>query len=315
MRCSVRLLTSMENEDKLVGQSPALKADGTKPKVEQLKKDIYALSAQLKKLGEEKETRYKEKEGVEKKLNTLIQRAKDIRERKLDIDRNISKLKKEREELNSETKLMFSKFNQLKRNILNSQKPGSRPQEKVSSPAEIKERIEAIKYSIETEGLSFEREQRYMDSIRRLQQKLDDINLEEEKNKQLRDFKKKILEKKSRADHIHTNIQKIAKESSAIFEELTQLSGHISKSREKKSSLQATLKDLKSQIDELNQKLGEILKEWSTVTSESLAWEARESAAAIAQRTQQIMEKLKAKKKLTKEDILLMQRRQGKENR
>ncbi len=283
--------------------------EDVKSKLEQLKKEIQSLSTELKQLGEQKETKYKEKERVELNLNSFIKKARELKDKKVEIDKNIKELKKNRETLNKEIKQMFSKFNQLKKKILGPQKVDKRRgKDSTTSPAEIKKQIEAIRYSIETEGLSFDREQKYMEHIKRLQQKLGEINAEEEKNKQLRDFKKEILTKKKNADSFHEEIQKFAKESTNIFKELTQLSKDISKSKEQKASLQIVLRNLKSEIDKLNQKLSEILKEWSSITTESIAEEAKESLAAVAARTEQVMEKLKTKKKLTKEDILLMQR-------
>ncbi|MEM4248401.1 MAG: hypothetical protein QXH80_03960, partial [Candidatus Nanoarchaeia archaeon] len=124
-------------------------------RLEQLKKEIHDLSTQLRQLGEDKEKKYKEKENIDKALNSFIKVAKELRDKKAEIDKKVRELKAQREILNHELKDMFAKLAEAKK-ALPERKKGPVVRE---NPNLIKKQIEAMQYSIETEGLSFEREQ------------------------------------------------------------------------------------------------------------------------------------------------------------
>ena len=78
--------------------------DAIKKEAVDLKKDIHILSSELKKLGSEKEFNYQKKNKIETLLKENIQKAKDLREIKKDIDSKIKKLKGK-----TQTRLLFFK--------------------------------------------------------------------------------------------------------------------------------------------------------------------------------------------------------------
>jgi len=266
-----------------------------KPKTDVLRQEIRELSSKLKELGIEKETCYKEKIDLDKKLNSLIKTAKDLRAKKIKIDENIKSLKVKREKSNNELKTMFSTLSAIKQKLGIGQKHGPR-----ESLDDIRKQIEAIQFTIQTEALSFDREKKYMEQIKKLKVKIKDLGEEEAKFIELTTFKKKLKKKKDEADSVHDNIQKIATESSGLFKDLTEYSKNIANTKKQKNSLQKKLKNLKIQIDKLNQNLGTLLKDWSEISSKS---------PIIPDKTKTIMDKFKKKKRLTTDDILMLQRR------
>ena len=266
-----------------------------KPKIESLRKEIRELSSKLKELGTKKENHYKEKNDLDKKLNSLIKTAKELRTKKTEIDTEVKSLKAEREKSNTELKTMFSKLAEIKQKLGIGQKQGAR-----ESSEDIRKQIEAIQFTIQTEALSFDREKNYMERIKKLKLKLKEIGDDEAKFTELTEFKKNLNKKKEEADAIHANIQKIANESSGLFNELTGYSKNIADVKKQKNSLQKQLRILKVQIDKLNQKLGTLLKDWSEVSSKS---------PILPDKTKDIMDKFKKKKRLTTEDILMLQRK------
>jgi len=270
-------------------------------KLEQLKKGIHDLSTQLRQLGEEKEKKYKEKETIDKNLNSYIKTAKDLRDKKADIDKKVREMKAQREILNKELKAMFAKLAEAKKNLMPVSDKKKGPRE---SSGQLKKQIDAMQYAIETEGLSFEREQTYMDKIKRMKLKLDEIEKEGAGFRDFKLLKDEINKKKTAADAVHAEIQKLAVESSSIFKELSAKSEGISKAKQEKLALQEGLKGRKSEIETLNQQLSDTLNEWSKVSKET-------APAAISRKPEDVMGKLKSKKKLTKEDILIMQRSMG----
>ncbi|MBD3262840.1 hypothetical protein GF374_00480 [Candidatus Woesearchaeota archaeon] len=266
-----------------------------KLRIDKLRKDIRELSSKLKKLGIEKEKTYKEKNNLEKELGSLIKKAKETRDEKTKIDTEIKTLKEQREKSNKELKAMFSKLSKIK------QKLGLGKKNHKKSSAKIRKQIDAIEFSIQTEVLKFEREKKYMAHIKALKQELKDIEAEESKYKDLVDFKKEISKTKQNADAIHEKIQNIAQKSSDLFENLTKYSKKITDTKKRKNELQKKLKKIKSEINRLNQKLGESLKDWS-----------KTSPAPVPVKDINIMDKFKKKKRLTTEDILMLQRKVSK---
>ena len=92
--------------------------------------------------------------------------------------------------------------------------------------------------------------------------------------------------------------------SSVIFEQLATKSEEISGAKTEKNIIQDNLKKLKVQIDELNDSLADMLNKWSSIAPEDKKpLEKEEHVEPI-----HVMDKLKKKKKLTKDDILILQR-------
>ena len=267
-------------------------------KLEQLKKGIHDLSTELRQLGEEKEKKYKEKENIDKNLNYYIKTAKDLRDKKVDIDKKVRELKAQREILNKELKAMFAKLAEAKKSLMPVSDKKKGPRE---SSGQLKKQIDAMQYAIETEGVSFEREQTYMDKIKRMKIKLDEIEKEGAGFRDFKLLKDEINKKKAAADAVHAEIQKLAVESTSIFKDLSLKSEGISKAKQEKLALQEGLKGRKSEIETLNQRLSDTLNEWSKVSKEV-------APVTVSRKPEDVMGKLKSKKKLTKEDILILQR-------
>lgn len=274
---------------------------GSALSVEELKREIQLLSSRLKRLGEQKEKEYHKKEDLDKRLRNDIQDAKNLREEKKEIDIKISELKKKREEFNNNIKEKFSNLAQLRQKYDSEAKKKGFRFNDISS---IKKEIESMQFAIQTEALSFEREKMYMEKIKRLKHTLVDLEAEEQSFKELADFKAKIREEKKEADAIHEEVQKLAAQSSTIFEQLAAKSVFISSTKRDKSQLQEVLRGLKVQIDELNQKLGEFLKSWSSISAQAGVQQDKIST----QKATDVLDKFKKKEKLTKEDILILQR-------
>ena len=271
-------------------------------KVEQLKREISSLSQQLKHVSEEKEDKYKEKDAIDKKLNSLVKSAKDLRDKKKAIDVKIKALKEKRGTLNSDISPMFAKLRDLRTKVMPvEQKERHRP------PAIIRKQIEELEMKIQTEAPSFEREKKFMAQLKLLKAELKAIKGEEAGFSELRSFRDSIKTKKSDADNIHEEIQTLAKESTEIFRQLTEKSQVIEAVQNDRDAIKAVLTDYKAKIEEMNSKLEDILKQWSAVSKQPLP-ELSELQATLKQKAAQAEEKLKSGGKLTKEDILAMQR-------
>ena len=263
--------------------------EAEKQNIDELKKKIEQNSVELKKINEEKENKYKEKNKLDKLLFSFIKKANEIRDKKKRTDTDIYQLKISRKGLNSELKNLFSKFKVIKQD--------RRP--KGSGAEQLKKQIATIQFSIETEALSFEREKSYMEKINQLKSQLSEIE-KTSANGNPKEFKRGLFDKKKIADETHEKIITLATESSKDFENLTDLSKKISDIKKKKSELQNSLKDYKEKIDSLNQTLENCLQEWAKVAPMD---------ASIKKPEVDVISRLKDKRTLTKDDILELQRK------
>lgn len=264
-----------------------------------LRKEIQTISANLKELGGQKEEHYQKKNTLDKQLNSLISKAKELKERKAELDKEIQGLKASREEANQ-------KFNQTMSDISTAKRERRNQQIQPSGP--IRKQIKDLEYNMQTEALSFKKEKEIMDKIRKLKVELNTILKAEQELKQSTASYKDAKGIKTQADDIHLQIQKKALESSQIFQELTQLSQDIANIKAQRNTVQLVLKNLKQQISQMNHKLSRILKDWSGVADKVVMGTARRGFSALHKKTEEVKEKLKSKKKLTTDDILLLQR-------
>ena len=256
------------------------------PDIETLRKQISVLGNELEKLGREKESIYQEKKSAEKFLSNSITAAKESKAKKASIDEQIRAKKVIRTQLNKELKA--SKISGGEKNT----------RQKGESSQQIKKQIEAMQFSIETEGLSFEREQVYMTRIKQLKAKLAEMN-------PVVEAKPDLAEKKTLADSAHNEVQKLAEQSAALFEELTKRAQEIDKYKAQRAALQEKLKALKLEIDAANIRLSEQLNVWLETTRSMPEKALIEPQAETAE---SIITKFKNAKRLTKEDILKLQR-------
>jgi uncharacterized coiled-coil DUF342 family protein len=260
---------------------------GTSSDIEKLRHQIAFLGRELEALNNSKELSYREKSDFDNLLSTTIAEANELKAKKKITDDEIKRKKQLRTDLNKELKAYSTK--------LKSQKAtGSKAKGKLS-PDMVKRQIEAMQYAIETEGLSFEKEILYMDRIKRLKAEIVALAPIEAESKEL-------SAKKVQADTAHIEIQKLATESTKGFELLTSKAKAIIEAKAARVKVQVKLKDLKAQIEFKNQELAEALSQWLSITKDMAPEISAEAAEA------EFINKFKNSKKLTKDDILKLQR-------
>ena len=268
-----------------------------------LKKEIQNISFKLKELGGQKEEHYKQKNSLDKTLSNLISRAKELKDKKREIDKEIHKLKKERDAANKQYNKTISEFKSAQK-----ERRELKRKQNITPSSELRNQIKALEYKIQTEAVSFKKEKQIMDQIRKIRAELKNSLAQEEKFNSRTDFNRTKNAKKN-ADKIHAKIQKLANESSQIFDELTKLSKDISDIKAKRNTVKLVLNGLKMQIRQMNRNLAKILKDWSGIADKVVFQPARKGIDLLLhKKTEEVKDKLKKKKKLTTDDILLLQR-------
>ncbi len=272
-------------------------------KISQLRKEIQLLNNSLKDLNNKKEDKYKEKVDLDERLNSLIKSAKDLKEQKEVLNKEVKELKQKREVENKVVRELLTKLNDIKQD-----KRTEFRKSNSLSISQIREKIKNIEFIIQTQAISFDREKKYMTSLRELKAKEKEVSEFEKGFSDLSGLKAQIKTKKDEADNIHKQIQETAARVSKIFDELTDKSKEISEIKEKRSTVLAFLRTVKLNINVLNKKLNTVLKSWSGITHKSISEIASRGQELLRQKTEEVKEKFKKKKKLTTEDILLLQR-------
>lgn len=279
----------------------------------QLKKvqdEVSALRARLNSINAEKESWFKKKRDYSRQIAELAKNVKDSRNKRNSYTKQVKDSKQKRTDLNKQIKDKIEelrKFNAEKKAI--QQKHGIK-----GDPAALKKEIEDIEFSIETEGLSFSKEQKLMKIIG-------------EKRKQLLQFKEVsgIFEKvaavrkeldrlRAKADDTHSRIQKRASESQTLHEEFVESATEIKELRDRENQALKKFVEIKQRYDEANNELKKRLDELNSIREQmgemTKAKKERKKAEdnkKITEKQKSVEEKIRKKEKLTTEDLLAFQ--------
>ena len=271
--------------------------------VNKLKTQAKELTGSLRDLGSKKEQKYKEKTKLGGVLNKLIKEAVDLNTRKKEIEKELSSLKKARNNKNKEVREGLKKLKHLKiQHKKNKARAPKIPQEKILAE------IQQLEFQIETGAVSMKREKNIMTKIKSLKKIIKEHQDSQKPSVEFKEVQERTKRVKNEADSFHDKIQTLAKESSQIFERLTELSTEIGKIKRQRNVAKLVLNGLKDQINIMNARLGGVLRDMS-----KLPESARRSAMEIFNRNEakmkvDIKEALKTGKKLSKDDILKLQK-------
>ena len=271
--------------------------------INKLKNQAKELTGSLRDLGSKKEQKFKEKTKLSNVLNKLIKEAIDLKTRKREIEKELSLLKKKRNESNNQVREGLKKLKKFKEEYRKNKKK----QPKISIEKILAE-IQQFDYQVQTGAVSMNKEKQIMSKIKSLKKIIKEHEISNTPPVEFKRIQGETRAVKNKADKIHENIQKLAKESSEIFERLTALSSEINKIKRQKNVAKLVQNGLKDQINILNAKLGGVLREMS-----KLPISATKSALDLFKRSGtrnkiNIRDALKKGKKLSKDDILKIQK-------
>ena len=268
-----------------------------------LKTQAKQLTGSLRDLGSKKEQKYREKTKLGGVLNNLIKEAVDLNARKREIEKELSSLKKQRNNKNKEVREGLKKLKHLKiQHKKNKTKGPKIPQEKILAE------IQQLEFQVETGAVSMTKEKNIMTKIKSLKKTIKEYQELQKPSVEFGQVKERTKLVKKEADSFHDKIQTLAKESSQIFDRLTDLSKEITTIKRQRNVSKLVLNGLKDQINIMNAKLGGVLREMS-----KLPESARKSAMELFNKNEakmkiDVKEALKTGKKLSKDDILKLQK-------
>lgn len=268
-----------------------------------LTNEISILKKKLLEINTKKEQCYKKKETFKKDISSLIANIKTI---KLNDDKSnilITNLKQERDKYNSNMKDLVGKLKKL-----NKEKQEIFQKYKLKEdPYKIQKRIEGIEKKLEIET-SFENEKKLMKQLNELKKifrgsKINELFLKiEEVNKEL-----DVTRIKS--NDFHNKLNEVIKGKNG-YAEFMETSKKINDLRKLQEEAFNNFINYKREFIILNNNLKEKLKQVSE-TNQKVIHENNISQqkirTIIKQKTQNVLEKFKKKKKLTTEDLIILQ--------
>jgi len=269
-----------------------------------IKKEIQGLKRTLNDLNVQKEEWFSTKEGLSKEIRNLIKSVRSIKISKDKSNETIQKLKQQRNKYNKQTQDLISKFK-----ILNNKKTKILKLEKIDfDPSKLLENIGQLETTIETEALSFQKEQQLMKRIRELKKKMKDSEGVQHLFKDLKKLSNHIDESKSKSEEFHRKIQEEYKKNKSGHSEFIEITRQIHDLNKKQEVAFKRFIDSKNQFSKINTLLKEKLREAGTFIKDQKITKQKNDKFILEKKAKEVESKIKKKKKLTTEDILILQR-------
>jgi uncharacterized coiled-coil DUF342 family protein len=279
-------------------------------KINQHKKEINKLRGILNQINEQKEASFRKKDQISRDISQIIRDVRNSKTKRNEFTGQVKESKKKREECNKEIRKKIEeikKFNKEKTEI--EKKYGIK-----EDPTRIKGEIERIESIIETEVISFQKEQKMMKHIKELKKKAKEAGKVGDVWNNIHKLSKEIDDLKKQSESVHKDVQDKAKESQTKHNEVIDMSKQVDKLKiVEEESLKQFVK-FKKKFMETNDQLQEKLMDMKKLNEEINKFrkskkqkKEKEIKTVLKEKEKIVMEKLAKGKKLTTEDILIIQ--------
>lgn len=278
--------------------------------LDELQPRIKSLKQRLHELNDQKEKAFQQRDPVGKEISHLIHALKQLKQERDALTDEVKKLKGDRTSLNE---IIKKRIDEAKK--LNAEKKKSADKPGIQeNPSHLKMLIEKLERRIETEAIPFEKEKELMKEIKELKKRFDAAKQASTIWGTAHQMSKEIDALRDQADEVHKQMQQKAKLSQEKHELLVEESKKIDALRGKGKTFTSEITERKSEMAKLNDELEGLLKQAAGLTARISAERKEQEVEKAQQRAKKFSEKLaevKAKmaagKKLTTEDILVMQ--------
>ncbi len=269
--------------------------------------EVSTLKSQLKEINQKKEYWFIRKEDLKKDINNLITKIKEIRSHNDTKKSEIQELKAQRDKFNSIVQELISKI----KNLNEGKAKVYKEYNVKTDPSRIQQKINELESKVEIET-NFEKEKKLMEEIKKLKKVYDEtsvvLKIADEANK----LHKEIREARKKANEFHRQVQESARDSPyAIF---TELSKKITETKTLQEQAFQTFIDYKNKYSKANEELKKRLDTLDMLNrvlnknkEVKKIHETERNKKILKEKTRIVEEKLKNKKRLTTEDLLVMQ--------
>jgi len=271
-------------------------------KLKDIKSEIYNLRTKLNELNKEKEIWYSKKESLKNEIKESVKNIKNIKNISDNTTKTINEYKNGRDNYNRKIKELIKEIKKLyeeKKEIFSKLK--------IKDPIRIKRDIERLEESIEIEAFSFDKETKIMKKIKDLKKIYQESSQATELLDKIDNISKEIDNTRNKAEEYHKKLIDSIKGNRESFNSFMELSKRISNLNKLQQDAFEKFIGYKKEFAKANNMLKEKLLE-SRVIQNKLIVEKEEEKKSLQERQRDIVEqKIKAKKKITTEDLLAFQ--------
>ncbi|MEK6964315.1 MAG: hypothetical protein AABX70_07865 [Nanoarchaeota archaeon] len=296
--------------------------------LKQAREEVDQLKIELAKLNKVKESFYQKKVTINQGITNHIQTLSKSKSNRNTLTTQVRDLKENRNKLNTQINNEVAAIKALKEEhqrlmasntqALNTEERGRRGRDNKGG-GNIHEQIKELEYKLETEPTSFDKEQKIVKKIKDLKKKVGVMKNVHDLSRQIREKSKEIDRLKREANEYHQKMRLMAGESQGHHEVLVGNSKEIDEMRAQEKAAHEEFMKLKTEYqtknDELKQKLDELKKIREQLDSNNVKVQddfKEEERKTLKEKEAEVNEKIKQRKKLTTEDLLVMQHAEGK---
>lgn len=301
-----------EEQPKKVVSSPFSKLDkaGLFGKLDEIKKEVSSLRDELNSIDSRKEAMFEKKEKFRKEVSDIISDVKDSKSKRNSLTKEVKDKKGRREELNRQIK---DKIEEIKK--LGEKKKAIEKKHNIKgNPSMIKEQIDRLESRVETEVMSFNREQQIMKSIKDLKKQFVELKNISDVWEEMHTLSKEVERLRQKSDETHKKIQSKAKESQVKHEDMISRSKDIEDLKAKEKEAFDRFSEDKKKFTDVNNRLKEKLMEMNQINqlvgefrAETKRDKKKKDNVRLKDKEMEVQEKIRNRKKLTTEDLLIFQ--------
>jgi uncharacterized coiled-coil DUF342 family protein len=268
---------------------------------------ISVLKSELNKFDEMKEAEFAKSKAHRQKMHEVAESTKKLKNERNQLTDSVKKIKQERDELNKILKEKIEAFKKIAPKKTDSKKP------KVNV-SQVKKEIKDMEYKIETEALTFDKEQKLMKIIKEKRKSIEGMEPTVYTD-EMKKLSTEIDELRKQADAKHQEAQQKASESQVKHEEAIKFSNELKTMQAEQKELDKNCSEYKTKVHDVNEQLKTKLEEHVTHAKEHTERRERKQDKKpykphinVEEMQHKAEEKLKKGQKLTTEDLLAFQK-------
>ncbi len=279
-------------------------------KLSEFRKELTALRQKLNALSAEKEKWYEKKVKAGSEISRLIGLLKEAKAKRDGLTAKVRELKAKRDKTSEKLKKLVDEANALRR-----EKQGVEKKQGIKvSPNKLRKEVEDLEYKLETEALSPDKEKKLMKLIKEKKKQFKELEKTSDIWDKVYKLEREIKDLKKENQERHLKVQVIAAESQKRHEELLAYAKQIDALRKEEEENKNKFLSFKREFTELNKKVKEKIRRVNALRKlvakekkEEIIEEEHKNEDILKKKEQEVMEKIKHKKKLTTEDLLVFQ--------
>jgi uncharacterized coiled-coil DUF342 family protein len=275
-----------------------------------VKSEVRELRNKLNGLDRKKEDFFREKRKISSDIFSRIKNAQDYKSKRNSLTDVVKNTKLSKDEIEQRVKVLEDEIHQLKE-----EKHKMMTKIGVENPMMLKRSIKGLEFKIETEGLTFEKEKELMKILSKMKKQYESVKGVDHIERQLDVKFRELRDLRQQLDMTKKIVQHSAKESQKHHMELIESSKEIDDLKGKEAEFEEKIGVIKGEMHELSEqvnvkliKMDELrvtLKENNVQLKEDVD---RTNNEILKQKDEEVQNKLRNKKKLTTEDLLILQR-------